>query len=778
LDSSTDKNAVLPILKAQLPGSSSRVRNDIEGLRALAVLAVVAHHAFPSRLPGGFAGVDMFFVISGYLIGGHLLQDIQAERFSIRSFYAKRARRIFPALTLVLIAVWGVGWIAFSAPEFAALGRHVAAAALFSNNILLWSESGYFDVASIDKPLLHLWSLGIEEQFYLVVPLLLWLSKDHANGSVRWVAWLGGLSLLTTVFLSNLEYAATFYLLHARFWELACGVLLAQAELRLSANAPAQASNGFASKRYMHEILLFSIAVIFLAILQLGLGAGPRRVDAILSNTACALLLVVGLVTAIGAHLYSHPDSWNGLLSWASRRRPRLAAASSVLGILLICASLATLSSASWPGPRTLFPVLGAVLVIAAGPTMPWPNKLLGTKPLAFIGGISYPLYLWHWPVMVFWRQMNPVPRPAELVTPLIASFALAWLTKEVVENPIRFGKLGLTKLRRPPLWPVASGLALTGLVGLAVAAGNGWPARFSPELRAIAEWSQSNPGSEWRVGRCYLYPGTNSNFAAECTPLRRPGVPLTLIWGDSHAAHLYPGLASIQSSADFDIAQWTAAGCPPSITALVGESQNCSQRRATVLRELPKVDPDVVLLSGAWERYQELGRPPGEILGLMAGTIRYLKSRAIKRIVVFGPGPLWNVSLPVDLFRFMARARSNKVPNRLGSVPEAIWQLDAAMAAQAAAADVEYVSVLNFFCDRSGCLTLGDRTLTRPDLLFRDRDHLTVTGSRVLMQHARAQLFGASTRGDVVPPAAAVCHICPKLMQTTPTATNQMPGT
>src|ERR1700734_1201990 len=173
-----------------------RVRNDIEGLRALAVLSVLINHAFPKALPGGFAGVDIFFVISGYLIGRHLLQDIQAGRFSILGFYAKRARRIFPALALVLIAVWGVGWLVLSAREFSTLGQQIVASAFFSNNVLLWLESGYFDVAALDKPLLHLWSLGIEEQFYLLVPAMLWFGNKGKSGSVRWVARLGAMSLL------------------------------------------------------------------------------------------------------------------------------------------------------------------------------------------------------------------------------------------------------------------------------------------------------------------------------------------------------------------------------------------------------------------------------------------------------------------------------------------------------------------------------------------------------------------------------------------------------
>src|ERR1700761_7397783 len=137
--------------------SGHRLRRDIEGLRAFAVISVLLNHAFPTVLRGGFVGVDIFFVISGYLIGRHLLQDINAGRLSIVGFYAKRARRLFPSLTLVLISVWAIGWLFLSASEFSNLGRHIMASAFFCENILLWSESGYFDITAWDKPLLHIW---------------------------------------------------------------------------------------------------------------------------------------------------------------------------------------------------------------------------------------------------------------------------------------------------------------------------------------------------------------------------------------------------------------------------------------------------------------------------------------------------------------------------------------------------------------------------------------------------------------------------------------------
>jgi peptidoglycan/LPS O-acetylase OafA/YrhL len=726
----------------EVSGGSHRVRNDIEGLRAFAVLAVLVNHAFPGALPGGFAGVDIFFVISGYLIGRHLLQDIRAGRLSIVGFYGKRARRIFPALVLLLISVWCIGWVVFSSPEFTALGKHIAAATVFSNNFLLWSESGYFDITALDKPLLHLWSLGVEEQFYLLVPTLLWLGTRGTAGSIRWVARLGALSLLATILLSNFDYVASFYLLHTRFWELAAGVVLAQVELSMLAHAqPGEKLS--ASKRDLREILVFSFAIVFSAVLVLGAGDDTRwEWKAVLRDSGLVLAIIVAGTAALLADCYARGDAWNQLRSRWTRHGEHVFAASSVLGMVITCVSIFALDSSNWPGAQTLFPVLGATLVIAAKPTAAF-NKVLAWRPLAFIGGISYPLYLWHWPAIVIFRLLSPEPRPIEMAVPLTASVVLAWLTKKLLEDPVRFGKLGSTVFRRPPIWPVVSGLVFVGLLGLSVVVTSGVPSRFPPGLRAVAEWSEINPDRNWRVGHCYFYLNSTEEFSSECAPVKRQGVPLILLWGDSHAAHLYSGMADMQSSAAFDIAQWTAAGCPPTVKPLIGESVACPTRRATAMSKLTQLNPDTIVLGGAWERYVEWGRSPDEIIDTVSETIRYLKSRGIKRIVVFGPGPLWTTSLPIDLFRFMARNKSSEIPERLGRVSDEMWHLDATLAAQAVAENVQYVSILNNFCDKKGCLTVGDRTLSRPDLLYRDQDHLTVTGSRILISQSRQQLFG-----------------------------------
>jgi peptidoglycan/LPS O-acetylase OafA/YrhL len=709
------------------------VRGDIEGLRALAVISVLINHAFPKLLPGGFAGVDIFFVISGYLIGRHLLQDIQAGRLSFLGFYAKRARRIFPALALVLICVWCVGLLPFSAPEFSTLGRQIVASAFFSNNIQLWSETGYFDVAALDKPLLHLWSLGIEEQFYLIIPAMLWLGSSGSAASVRWVARLGTLSLLATIVLSNVD-GASFYLLHTRFWELAAGVVLAQTELRVHPSRQPLADDRHAFAGNAREVQAFCAATVFCCIVVLGSSEQKWEQVALIRDSG---LIVAIMVAMLAGFVMQRRSLQQRLLQNAAR----LAKASSLVGIVLICASVLALSSTDWPGAQTLFPVLGTTMVIAATPSTGF-NSLLGGRPLVFIGGLSYPLYLWHWPVIVFWRLLNPDARGIEIAVPLIISLALAWLTKILLEDAVRFGKLGLASFRRPHLGFVVAGLVFAAVLGSIAVATQGLPSRIPPNIRAIATWSEITRDDNWRAGQCYYPPETPDEYSSECTPAKRPGIPLVLLWGDSHAAHLYPGLISVKSTHSFDIVQWTAALCPPTAIRFIRESPTCSARRATALERLTHLHPDTILLAGAWELYLAMGVSETDIIRSVNETIRQLKADGDKEIVIFGPGPTWSTSLAIDLFRFMVLKRLNEIPERYGHPFEAAWHLDAAMAAQAQELGIRYVSVLNYFCNKSGCRTVGDRSIPKPDLLYRDRDHLTATGSEDLITHSGLPLF------------------------------------
>lgn len=213
-----------------VPPNSRGYRPDIDGLRALAVLAVIAYHYAPSRFPGGFIGVDVFFVISGYLITGILARHFETRSFGqeLLDFYQRRIRRIFPALSLILLFCLVIGWSALFASEYETLGKHVAAGAGFVQNIALWQEAGYFDAAAIQKPLLHLWSLAVEEQFYIFWPLVLWFITRRRWPLLASITVIAGLSFALNIWGVSTQHATTsFYLPVTRAWELMAGAWLA-----------------------------------------------------------------------------------------------------------------------------------------------------------------------------------------------------------------------------------------------------------------------------------------------------------------------------------------------------------------------------------------------------------------------------------------------------------------------------------------------------------------------------------------------------------------------
>lgn len=201
-------------------------RPDIDGLRAIAVLSVLGFHAFPDWIHGGFIGVDIFFVISGYLISYQIFLGLKSNNFSILNFYIRRIRRIFPALITVLLSSYILGWFFLLPQEFISLAKNILAGTTFTSNFLLWSEAGYFDVAAISKPLLHLWSLGIEEQFYIVWPLFLIFSKYYAIDIKKGTVWILTLSFLLNIALVVNSPVADFYFPLSRFWELLAGALI------------------------------------------------------------------------------------------------------------------------------------------------------------------------------------------------------------------------------------------------------------------------------------------------------------------------------------------------------------------------------------------------------------------------------------------------------------------------------------------------------------------------------------------------------------------------
>ena len=398
-----DKALDTPDLAAARIWRELDFRDDINGLRALAVLGVVAFHADRSLVPGGFAGVDVFFVISGFLISRIILSECTVGHFSVGKFYAKRAKRILPALLVVLSAVWIVGWFRAAPTQFRDIGGGLLGNSYFTVNFWLMrlaGVEGYFGADSSTKPFLHLWSLSIEEQFYLVWSILL-LAVFKLNGRLLPFVILGVFvaSFGYSIVLTPIDPIGAFYLPWTRAWELALGALLAYREVFLLRQCP------YPSRRLAD------------------LGAG------------------LGVALIIGFYLF---------LSEA----------------------------APFPGWRAAIPTAGCALVIAS-PRSSLGDVALGNRVAAFFGLISYPLYLWHWPLFAF-AHMWPGVIPTTGVMFALAGVAvgLAAATYRVIEAPTA----SLFR-RRPYAVAVALvlGLALTGVAGPSHMTRGGFRGDFRP---------------------------------------------------------------------------------------------------------------------------------------------------------------------------------------------------------------------------------------------------------------------------------------------------------
>jgi len=292
------------------PAVRPRYRADIDGLRAVAVTAVIAFHAFPRLVPGGFVGVDVFFVISGFLISGLILTSLANGRFSIAEFYARRARRILPALLVVLVAAAVIGAFALLAGEYQQLGKHIAGASAFVSNFVLWGESGYFDNAAQTKPLLHLWSLAVEEQFYLVWPITLVAAWKWRGRVVQVVS-----AVLVASFLWNLHVAyrdgvAAFYSPATRLWELLLGALLTC----VVAEHRAAPDRGGALR---HAAAAVGAAMIVVAAVGFSRATVFPGWRALVPTTGTALLIGAGQGSWLNRTLLSRPGVvWVGLISY------------------------------------------------------------------------------------------------------------------------------------------------------------------------------------------------------------------------------------------------------------------------------------------------------------------------------------------------------------------------------------------------------------------------------------------------------------------------------
>lgn len=631
-------------------------RADIDALRALAVALVIAFH-FGAGVPGGFAGVDIFFVISGFLIGGILERETQNGGFSLTRFYERRVRRIFPALFAMLGAAAVAASLVLFPADYTRFSESAGAAALFWSNIFFNATAGYWDAAASSKPLLHTWSLAVEEQFYLVFPLILYAIRRWTL-KVRFtvLAAMAAVSFAASIWAVWAIPTAAFYEAPFRFWEFLLGAMLALRPVK----------------------------------------AGPRL----------SALMVVG-------------------------------------GLLLIVASAATLQKgANFPGLGAVLPCLGAALVIAAGPDNVI-SRVFSWRPIAFIGLISYSLYLWHWPVWVFASHiLTRPPHGFEILGCLALTLALSVLSWKFIEQPFR----RKNAVAQRPLFAMAgAAMAVVCLFSGVAMATKGLPQRFDAKVLEIA--SQDSPRGI--KDRCFgIKPGKVSVHTL-CGIGAEKQAASFVLWGDSHAEAIITPVADI---AKHHNRRGLFAGSP-SCAPLVGvDRYDAPECRAFNDRVLAMIlrhkEITTVILMARWGKNaqgtaygseghgfvaigDDLGRAkkPSDNAAIFARglerTVDALRADG-RQVLLVGPVPEIGFTVPQVLARLAQEHRENTV---VAPPAEKFYAREAEVLplfhAMAGRQGVSAVFPHDFLCQSGRCAVRNNGIP-----LYRDEHHLSEYGA------------------------------------------------
>ncbi|MEG0858386.1 MAG: acyltransferase family protein [Pseudomonas sp.] len=539
-------------------------RSDIDGMRAIAVLLVVIYHAFPSLIPAGFIGVDVFFVISGYLITSIIFKGLESGSFSVIGFYRRRIDRIFPALILVLFVSLVFGWVALFPDEYLQLAKHVAGGSVFSSNLVLWSESGYFDTTADIKPLLHLWSLGIEEQYYIVFPVLAYVCFRLGLNSFLFVAFLAAISFFANVDMVGRDSAFTFFMPHTRAWELLLGASLACIHLNFfnkvsGVTSPSAKSSVFRS-----------------------------------------VLSVLGLALVLGSAFLMSKD-------------------------LL------------FPGWWAVVPCAGAVLIIYAGESAVVNRVILSSRPFVWIGLISYPLYLWHWPLLSFPRIIEgESPSATYRVLMVAAAFVLAVGTYWFIEKPLR-------KIPSPlKTMALLGGMLCVGLSGYYMYSNSGVAQR--PIAKATEDFNKEFVSAIWQYSsnedclKRYDMPGVKDYGWWFCMS-SKPAAPDIVLIGSSFANHLYPTFAnneSMRGNSVLSIGTCSVDIMQSDVDAIdkVSETSPCGSTKAreqrVFIKRLIETTPSIkyAVLSGLHAVQTQ------ETIASIVSYVEFLEGRGIRPII------------------------------------------------------------------------------------------------------------------------------------------------
>jgi peptidoglycan/LPS O-acetylase OafA/YrhL len=613
-------------------------RPDIDGLRALAVLSVVLFHAFPEIIHGGFIGVDIFFVISGYLISSIIFKELENGSFNFGNFYSRRIKRIFPALILILMSTLAFGWFVLFAEEYQQLGKHIAGASTFTNNFMFWQESGYFDNDSNTKPLLHLWSLSIEEQFYLVWPLFLYVIYKYK-------ALLGKVLLGLTIGFTLLHFyiiypnrVAAFYAPYARFFELLIGAYIA----------------------YQH--------------------LNPKKI---------------------------HPlyEKFKFIQSF--------------IGLCLILIGIEIINKGSrFPGFYALLsPVLGTALIIHSHPDSIVNKHIFSNKILIWIGLISYPLYLWHWPILSFAYTIESQAPSLEIrIGAVILAIILGSLTYYFIEKPIRFGNKNRSKFTTIFLMFI---LVCNGLMGYLIYKNNGL------EKRRAAIKAAKNEGD---VGHKIFYEYSNKHFYL-CTPLdirkkapvsrcfqSKQNQPIDIaIIGDSHAEHLFIGLA--EAIPNKNIVYYIGPKIP------ITNNKEFSDIFNYVISDK---NIKTVILSAYWRARKNEFPKGSSLFKELLMTSHYLNSNKKK---VFITNDVPNFSFDPKACKYTRPlSGKNNCQEKKSVFFEEYNKYESVFESLGKDKSITVLDTVNLFCDHPYCSMENGHKL-----LYRDKDHLNINGSKYL---------------------------------------------
>jgi peptidoglycan/LPS O-acetylase OafA/YrhL len=623
--------------------TTANYQPHIDGLRALAVLSVVAYHAFPSIPFAGFIGVDIFFVISGFLISSHIISALNNQSFSFNDFYRRRVLRLFPALATVIFFTLLFGHFTLLASEYESLGTHVRNSGFFFQNIGLALESGYFDASAEKKPLLHLWSLSIEEQFYLIWPICLFVIFKFGLNFRLCISILILISFFMC--LSESDLSTRFYFPQYRFWELMVGAL-ASSFLKISPISE--------EENIRHTISQ-----------KLGTGVG------------------LGLI---------------------------------VIGLFVV-------SKSYFPDWRATLPVLGTAMVLASGPPKGFLSILMGNKYAMFIGKISYPIYLWHWPLFSYSYILYGHTPPAEVMIFLIfITFIASFITYKFIETPLRFNTS--KNITAFSLLVVMIGFATFGQW---VKHNEGMPNR---NANSIVEKKNGDLGHDnfHQLVESEFFPCTPTdirdsalrwNGFLRCQQSQQNSDIEIILLGDSHAEHLFLGLA--ESMPARNVAYYILGGVPvlsnPGFAQIYNEVK--SNKAITT-----------VIISSYWKMIMSSAKKSGDsdyslLSEAFTNTITDL-TKSGKTVIVTNDLPDFDPEV-CKYARLIGNSKCTQQFNAT-SIAESIPFNSLSKIKTLQNNDFSIFDSYSLLCNTEHC------SMNRHEsLMFRDRNHLNINGSRYI---------------------------------------------